>query len=133
MENHHAIQDAVNGFIYGQKFSRLTGRGGVKPLILYLDTRDPRFLRKISGTKLSKSKLVIRALTLSETFQVKNRNVVKLKDDSRNKMLTLVIENSQEQAFINNGIKGLKISGENLLLDCGEFWRLDERIRDRDF
>jgi hypothetical protein len=45
----------------------------------------------------------------------------------------LVIQNSQEQAFINNGIKGLKISGMNLLLDCGEFWRLDDRIRDMDF
>lgn len=133
MENHHATQDAVNGFIYGYKFTKLTSRGVVKPVVLYLDTQDPRFLRKISGNKMSKTRLVIRALKVSSPTKIKNRNTVKLKDDSRNKILTLVVENSQEQAFINNGILGLKISGENLLLDCGEFWRLDERIRDMDF
>ena len=44
-----------------------------------------------------------------------------------------MIENNRDAALINNGIRGLKISGENLLLDGGELWRLNEKIRDMDF
>ena len=75
MENRVEIQNAVNAFVYGKKFTRLTGRGGMKPLFLYIDPRDPRFLQKISGTKLSKSRLTIRALTVSEIVSVKSTKV----------------------------------------------------------
>lgn len=136
MENNTNINSAVNSFIYGIAIKRLTTRNKFKNASIFVDVRDPRFLRVTSSKSESKSRLLIRSTEISSlTCKIKNiqYKVAFFEDELRKRIIKVVYNKDKDYYKMKLGQSALKVMGENCLLDNGELWKIDDTIKNEEF